>query len=204
MAYSASFTAGGIYSNEFEALLPFILSGDVKEVLEREVKENKYLKVNTESARQRMVTEIKKRLKVVDHEFWVYYKSCNAEERKLLLLYQVLKTYQLAWDFHFKITVPGFWAYRNEVDNYAYKMYLDELGSKRDDVHKWSETTKTKCITTFARMLRDSGMVKNEKIQKPGVDNDFYCYFIKRNETWALDIFLLSNPDKETLIKFCQ
>lgn len=204
MAYSASFTAGGIYQNEFDAILPFIISGKSEEMLVNEAEENKYLKINTESARKRVMAEIKKRLKSVNQEFWLFYQSCNGEQRKLLLFYLVIKTYQLAWDFHFKITVPGFWAYRNEVDTYAYKMYLDELGSKAEEVNKWSESTRTKCITNYTRMLRESGLVKNEKILKPDVGNDFYCYFIKRNETWALDIFLLSNPDKETLIKYCQ
>jgi hypothetical protein len=204
MDYTASFTAGGILFNEFEAILPYIKKREIKTFLQNEIKENKYLRINTESGRKRVGQEINKRVDTVNDEFWIFYQSQYLEERKLLLLYLCIKSYQLLWDFHFKVTIPGYWAYHHQLDDFAYKMYLDELGSKVNEVHSWSETTKKKCITNYIRMLKESGLVINGKIQKPGIDDMFYCYFIRVNELWALDAFLLSNQEKERITNFCQ
>ena len=181
-----------------------MLQPGINEYLTQEAKDNIYLKINTESARKRVVTELKKRIEKVDIQFWQAYSTCNEDEKKLLLFYLCCKTYQLVTDFHFKVTVPGFWTFRYELDTYAFKMYLDELASKDDTVHDWSDSTRKKCITNYVRMLKEAGLVSINKIQKPLVENSFYCYFISQQETWALDIFLLSNLEKETTINYCR
>src|SRR5687767_2292045 len=106
MSYSASFTAGGILFNEFEAILNFIEKEDFNEFILQEAKDNNFLKIKTEAARKRVVTEIKKRVESTSQDFWVFYKSCTQEERKILLFYLCCKSYQLVSDFHFKVTIP--------------------------------------------------------------------------------------------------
>jgi len=196
MAYSASFTAGGILFNEFEAILPYIML--------QEAKENKYLRINTESARKRVITELKKRIEAVNLDFWQHYVSCSSDEKRMLLFYLCCKAYKLVWDFHFKVTIPGFWAYRHEIDVFPYKMYLDELASKDEIVNGWSELTRKKCITNYVRMLHEAGIVRNKTLQKIDVGLEFYCFFIKNNEQWALDIFLLNNDEKQTVLNYCK
>lgn len=150
-----------------------------------------------------MITELKKRIKAVDQDFWNCYQQSTSEEKKLLLFYLCVKTYQLVWDFHFKVTVPGFWAYRHQLDDYAYKMYLDELSSKDEEVNSWSESTRKKCITNYVRMLNEAGLL-NSKLEKPHVDNSFYCCFLKWGQQWALDIYLLTKQEKELISEHCQ
>jgi len=205
MKYSASFTAGGILFNEFEAILPFVVQGEnMKIFLDKEIKENVYLRIATESARIRVTTEIKKRLKAGDPTFWNYYQSCTTDERKLLLFYLCVKTYHLVRDYHFKVTVPSFWAYRTVVDAAAYKMYLDELGSKDEEVDSWSETTQRKTITNYIRMLGEAGFLQGDKLQQIRMENSFYCFFLKQNDIWALDIFFLTNNEKQQIREACQ
>ena len=204
MAYSSSFTAGGILHNEFEAILPFLLQPGINEFLMQEAKDNIYLKIKTESARKRVVTELKKRIEKVDIHFWETYSASNEAEKKMLLFYLCCTTYQLVTDFHFKVTVAGYWTFTYEVDPFGYKMLLDELASKDETVHGWSDSTRKKCITNYVRMLKEAGLISSNKIQKPILENSFYCYFISQQQTWALDIFLLNNLEKETIINYCR
>ena len=180
MSYSASFTAGGLLFNEFESVLSFVQKDDFNEFILQEAKNNNYLKIKTEAARKRVVTEIKKRVEVVSPNFWEYYKSSSENEKKILLFYVCCKSYQLVWDFHFKVTIPGFWAYRHEVDIYAYKMYLDELSSKDETINSWSDSTRKKCITNYIRMLTEAGIIIGKKIQRPEVGHSFYCFFCEK------------------------
>lgn len=203
MEYSSSFTASGILYNEFEAVLPLVAEANVKDLLAIEIKENKLLKLPTEQSRKLIVTELKKRLDAAGNKFLPAYQNSSSEERKLLLFYLCVKTYQLVWDFHFKVTIPGYWAYRHEVDNYAYKMYLDELSSNDEGVARWSEATRKKCISNYIRMLNEAGL-NQAKLTKPNVTESFYCFFLKLGETWALDIYFLSKQEKETIANYCQ
>ena len=54
MDYTASFTAGVILFNEFEAILPHIKKEGTKDFLQRETEENKHLRINTESSSKRV------------------------------------------------------------------------------------------------------------------------------------------------------
>lgn len=204
MDYTASFTAGGILFNEFEAIVLSVKKAELRAFLQREIKENKYLKINTESGRKRVSQELIKRVEMVPDQFLSFYEFRIPEEKRLLLLYLCIKSYQLLWDFHFKVTIPGYWAYHHQLDDFAYKMYLDELGSKDDEVNGWSDSTKRKCITNYLRMLKESGLVVNGKLQRPNVDDEFYCYFIRTNDSWALDAFLLNEQDKEKISNYCK
>jgi hypothetical protein len=56
MNYSSSFTARGLFFNEFEAIYPFIVEENTIDFLRRKAKENLYLKISSESARKRVVT----------------------------------------------------------------------------------------------------------------------------------------------------
>jgi hypothetical protein len=146
--------------------------------------------------------EINKRIETASVGFWDFYNSRNTEEKKGLLFYLCVKTYQLIRDFHFRVTIPGYWAYHHHPDSYAYKMYLDELGSKYDEIHNWSESTRKKCVTVYMRMLKEAGFIINNRIQKPDFDDSFYSYFTTINERWALDIYLLNDQEKQTIITY--
>ena len=204
MKYSSSFTAGGLLFNEFEAILPALIAGNIEEFLRKESGENNYLKISTESARKRIITELKKRIISVPKEFWVHYSKSDDYQKKLFLFYVCTKTYLLIYDMHFKITTQAFWAYKQEIDIYPYKMYLDELSTKDEEIGSWSESTRQKCITNYFRMLRESGLLINKATKRPETVNDFYCYFVNHNETWALDIYFLDQTEKNKIINYCQ
>lgn len=204
MRYSSSFTAGGILYNEFESVLTLINSDNRDQLLAKEVSENRYFKINSEAARKRIVTEIKKRIVLLDDIFWNYYLTLTKEEKKLMLFYLCVRTYKLVQDFHIKITAKRFWTYQKQIDPNQYKMYLDELSSKEPPIEKWSESTRKKCITNYIRMLKEAGFINNNSLQKPQIETTFYCFFLKISAPWALDIFLLNNAEKETINNYCK
>ena len=204
MKYSVSFATGGILYNEFESILPLIFEKDRDQLLAEEVIRNQYIKINSEAARKRIINEIKKRINSVDDFFWKNYKLLNKEQKKLMLFYLCVKTYRLVQDFHLNITVNNYWTYQTQIDVNQYKMYLDELSSKEPSIEKWAESTKKKSITNYIRALKESGFSNNNKLQTPEAESHFYCYFLKNDAPWAMDIFLLNNQQKETITNYCK
>ncbi len=71
--YDANFTAGGLLFNEFKALEALLLSPDFKELIKLEEEENNVIGIATNSARKRIVSEIKRRYDQVEVNFWTHF-----------------------------------------------------------------------------------------------------------------------------------
>lgn len=201
--YSASFTAGGLLYPEICALLDILMSDDRENLLQKELEENKLLKINSEKSRKRIIHEIKKRLKKTDIVFWDYFKNHTEKEKRLLLFYLSLKTYRLVFDFHFNVTVEKFKGGISKLDPYYYQMWMDQMASTRPEVDKWATSTRKKLISVYLVMLKAAGMVKEMVLSPVHVEDNFWCYFIEKNDPWFLEACLLKEDTRKRLIKSC-
>jgi len=196
-----AFTSGALLRHEFDRLLPILLLEDSDSELTKEVKENNLFGVKTESARQRILTEIKRRLKVLPNGFWDFYEKADSFHRNLLLFFVVLKAYPLALDFHFEVVLAKWKRLDKKLDKFDLKMRMDELSSGNPSIDSWSESTKEKVLTVFLRMCKESGLLKNNEITKPLEQHlVFWRYFIEIDEPWFLEACLLSKIEREKLI----
>ena len=85
--YDANFTAGGILFNEFTAMEDMLLSEKFDERISIEEEENNVMGVATNSARKRIISEIKRRYNVAPNDFWIHFFGWNENEQKLALFY---------------------------------------------------------------------------------------------------------------------
>jgi hypothetical protein len=200
--YSASFTAGSLLHKETTALLPLLLSKNSESLLNDEIKQNILLKINTESSRKRTVSEIVKRISVVDIEFWEYYSNQNDVEQKVMLFYLCLKFYKLMFDFHFNVTLQQWNSSIPTVERFLYQMELNEISGKDDIVYNWKDQTKTKVISVYMNILKDIGMLNtvNFHLQPIDLEDSFYSYFVQKRELWFLDACLLNIQTKKNII----
>lgn len=203
MEYSASYTGAGLLYHETESLYPLLIKPNADSLLRKEVKENKYLKINSESSRQRVSQEIRKRIQFADKDFWSFYRTGNEKEKRLLLFYLAMKAYKMVYDFHFNVTVPRALSLELEIDLYKYRMRLEEIASVEQNVAGWSEETWEKLITRYVFMLETAGLSEANRLTKPDVPSHFYCFFIGKEEYWILDSFFLKQHEKEAIIKNC-
>lgn len=203
MDYSTSYTGGGLLFEVTEALYPLLTSQEADMLLFHEARENKLMKINSESSRIRIIQEVKKRLKHSDKRFWNFYATSSEKEKRLLLFYLCLKTYSLVYDFHFNVSAPRVIGLEMDVDRFKYQMRLDEIASSNAAVAKWSKTTTKKVVTSYIFMMQSAGLSTGSVFNKPDVNTSFYCYFVKIGDLWALDAFFLKTHEKEKLIKDC-
>jgi len=196
-----AFTSGALLRHEFDRLLPILKQEDSDSELTKEVKENNLFGVKTESARQRILTEIKRRLKVLPTDFWDFYERSDSSHRNLLLFFVVLKAYPLALDFHFEVVLAKWKRMEKNLDKFDLKMRMDELSSSNESIDSWSESTKEKVLTVFIRMIKESGLLKGMEITRPqDTSSPFWKYFIQIGESWFLEACLLSKTEREKLV----
>ncbi len=199
--YSISFTAGGLLYNETMSLLPVLKDVDSIKLLTNEAKKNEVLMINSESARKRVITEIKKRYKSVDKRVWENFDSFGKAEQKILLYYICLKTYKLLFDFHFSVLIEKWATGDKEILVESFSNFLEVLGSKDENVFSWTEKTLYKGAQVAVLMLKESGFIENDNLIKPHIDQNILKLIIENGDDWITDVVFLDMEDRNRLMQ---
>ena len=111
--YTSAFTACSFLFSEFNAVLPLLQSEDANQLLKEEAVNRHYLMVNNEASAKKILLEFKRRYASVPQEFWVWYETLDETAQKAALLYIIIKTYKLVFDFHVHVAIKKW----NSVDH---------------------------------------------------------------------------------------
>ena len=163
------------------------------DLLKEEVSNNRLLQVNSQKARQRFITEFKRRYNAVPLSFWTNFVNMNEAAQRAGLLYAILKAYKLAFDFHFNVTVKRW----NSVDQTLHKNDImrefSELSSRDAFVDSWTEKTKDKCASQYLTILRQAGLLqeKTDELLPLHLEASDFEYYVRSGEDWFLEACLL-------------
>ena len=198
--YRASFTAGALLLSEFRSIAHLIGCEDLVDQLNKEVQENSYLRLKTELARARVVTEMKRRLKFTPSEYWNGFSSWNEQEQKLFLFYLIMNAHPLVKDLQFEAVVQRWKMLITDISKQDLQLRLQEIESWDDEVSSWSDSTKTKVLTQMIRILTEAGLLQKGRLTKPlSYNDDFWKQFIQWDAAWFLEACLLSPKEIEAL-----
>lgn len=198
--YSAAITGGGFLFEETDALLPLLQSPDNKRLVEDELINNRILHINAEKSRIRNINEIRRRYAAMPPVFWEDYQAMSEEDRRIALLFVILKTYKILFDFQINVAIKKWNSVSRTIDLQDLAMEMNEIAAKDEFVDSWSENTKSKVASTYLSMLRKCGMLNREgKLMqlKPG-NADFY---LRIGERWFLEACFLAPYQIENIKK---
>jgi hypothetical protein len=200
--YSASRTSatGALFYREITALLPLLKQENFNDLLFQEVKENRYLQINAQSTRRRVINEIKNRLEYAFDGFFEQFEDSTPNEQVLMMFFLTLKSVPLIYDFHFDVTLSAWKGSSRVFDPFSYQMKLDEIGNGNETVREWAESTRKQILKVYKRMLKEAGFLKGVNLVKPVTSGDFFDSFIKNNELWFLEACFLTQTEREKLI----
>lgn len=191
--YTATITGCGFLYYEFLRILPLLMSEDSARLLKEEIDNNLLFQVNSQKARLRFLAEFKRRYNALPISFWNDFFKMNELSQRAGLLYVILKTYRLIFDFHFNVTVKRW----NSVDQRLRKtdimMELSELSSRDSFVDSWTDNTKSRCASQYLTILRQAGLLqeKTNKLLPIHLAPADYEYYIHSGEEWFLEACLL-------------
>ena len=191
--YTATITGCGFLYYEFLRILPLLMSEDSAKLLKEEIDNNLLFQVNSQKARLRFLAEFKRRYNALPISFWNDFFKMNELSQRAGLLYVILKTYRLIFDFHFNVTVKRW----NSVDQRLRKtdimMELSELSSRDSFVDSWTDNTKSRCASQYLTILRQAGLLqeKTNKLLPIHLAPADYEYYIHSGEEWFLEACLL-------------
>lgn len=189
--YSASMTGCGFVFNEFNSVLPLLMSSNSKELIKQEVINNQYLMMNSENTRKRCVSELQKRFAAVPESFWQYYLNLNDEDKRIALLYSLLKAYAILKDLHQNVVQPQWNSIDKTLngDNLLVEIY--NIASSDEFVDSWSEQTKQKIVSWYQTVLFQVGMLSraDQRLRQVRLIDD--TWFHEEGETWFLEACLI-------------
>lgn len=191
--YTATITGCGFLYYEFLRILPLLMSKDSTRLLKEEIDNNLLFQVNSQKARLRFLAEFKRRYNALPISFWNDFLKMNELSQRAGLLYVILKTYRLIFDFHFNVTVKRW----NSVDQRLRKtdimMELSDLSSRDPFVDSWTDNTKSRCASQYLTILRQAGLLqeKTNKLLPIHLPLADYEYYIRSGEEWFLEACLL-------------
>lgn len=199
--YTAALTGGGFLFEETDALLPLLMAPNSTELLRNEKVNNNFMHVNSETSRSRFIAEIKRRYEMMPRDFWEEYVKMPEGDRRAALLYVILKTYKIAFDFHINVTLKKWRSISKQVENSDLMIEFNEISAKDEFVDSWSDNTKGKIASIYITILRKAGMCdKKGCLQVLKIGNPEF-YLTGLGEPWFLEAALLEPYQIENLKK---
>lgn len=198
--YSAAITGGGFLFEETDALLPLLKSPDRETLIKDELVNNRLLHINAERSRGKAILEIKRRFDVMPPAFWDDYQSMSDNDRKIALLFVILKTYKILFDFQINVAIKKWNSVSRAIDLQDLAMEMNEIAAKDEFVDSWSDSTKAKVESAYLSMLRKCGMMDREGklVQLKPTNANFY---IRIGELWFLEACFLAPYQIENIKK---
>lgn len=183
-------TGCGFVFNEFNAVLPLLMQPNGKDLLKQEVKENKFLMMNSEKTRQRCASELLKRYNAVPFEFWEYYTSLSEEDKKVALLFPILQAYAILKELHENVVVSQWCSIDKTLTDRDLMMEIYNISSCDEFVDSWSDLTKEKIVSWYQTVLVQVGILSrnNQKLSPVRLTDD--SWFVNNGEMWFLEFCL--------------
>lgn len=200
MKYTASFTAGSLLLDETTRVLKYILNDEL-ELRKNEIIQKNIIKINSEAARKRVLQEIRIRNKVVDKSVWEKFENVSTREKKILLFYSTVKAYPILNDFMKDVIVNKWKSLRKDFSEREIEVFLDKKTAEHPEIEEWSETTRAKVIQVIQRILKEVGILVNDKLNALESAVHFWKFFVQLGDPWFLEYALLNREQRERIIE---
>ncbi|MBQ0129312.1 MAG: DUF1819 family protein [bacterium] len=199
--YSASLTACGLQFNEFNLMLPILLSDDRDALIKHEIENNDTLHINSHKSRQRVIAEYKRRVDAMPRDFWTWYLTLDEQAKRIALLYVILKTYRIAFDFHIKAVLRKWNSVVQTLAKPDLMMAFSEIAVNDAFVDSWTDNTKDTVAKSFLTILRQVGMLDlfNAQLKPLKAQPQAYAYYLNHGEDWFLEACLLQTYEIEQI-----
>ena len=199
--YSASLTACGLQFNEFNLMLPILLSDGRDALIKHEIENNDTLHINSHKSRQRVIAEYKRRVDAMPRDFWTWYLTLDEQAKRIALLYVILKTYRIAFDFHIKAVLRKWNSVVQTLAKPDLMMAFSEIAVNDAFVDSWTDNTKDTVAKSFLTILRQVGMLDlfNAQLKPLKAQPQAYAYYLNHGEDWFLEACLLQTYEIEQI-----
>lgn len=191
--YSASFTGATMMYSEMNIIVNMLLEDNSPGTVKKLKTDAQYLQINSTTARERVTIELVKRFNAVPVSFWERYVTLGEAQQKLALLFVILKTYKLLFEFQVNFAIVKYNSIDRTVSRNDVLAAMSEVASRDEFVDSWTQKTRERASTHYVTMLRQGGLVDelSGELKCPNVSDEDFVYYVKTGDIWFLQACFL-------------
>lgn len=193
--YRTSFTAGALDREAAVLVVEAVRRGTALETVSPDV-----LPINSAAGRRRKASELIRRLGSAPRETWEDLPYRSVAEQHLILYYCCLKTYRLLFDFHMDVVLPAWRAPDRTLRPHAARRFLERRADEHPEIDAWSPGTWDKVQQVMLKMLREAGLLRGERLQRPDVPAAFWHRFVRVGDRWYLEAVFLNQDQRAAVV----
>lgn len=152
---------------------------DVNDIKEKSLQDNIF-QLESEARKKEVASIITARLKNLDKQIIYSIENSNVETSKVLVLYAILKTDRLFFEFINEVYKEKILLKDLFIKDKDFNLFFQNKREQSEKVASWSEYTFKKLKQVYIRILFESGLIVNQKgdreIKIPIIESEVQDY----------------------------
>lgn len=166
---------------------------DVNFIKEKSLEDNVF-QLESEARKKEVASIITARLKDLDKQIIYNIENSNIETSKILVLYAILKTDRLFFDFINEVYKEKIVLKDLFIRDKDFSVFFQNKREQSEKVASWSEYTFKKLKQVYIRILFESGLIVNQKgdreIKIPIIESEIKDYLYSIGDSIYLNAIL--------------
>ncbi|NMM63714.1 DUF1819 family protein [Clostridium sp. P21] len=168
----------------------------LSEIKKKSLEENIF-QLESEARKKEVASIIASRLQILDKHIIEKIVKGNIETSKILVLYSIIKTDRLFFEFMNEIYKEKILLRDFYIKDKDFNLFFQSKREQSDKVASWTEYTLKKLKQVYIRILFECGLIKNQKgdreIKIPIVENEVKQYLYKIGDKIYINAILGDN-----------
>lgn len=166
---------------------------DVNDIKEKSLQDNIF-QLESETRKKEVASIITARLKDLDKQIIYNIENSNVETSKVLVLYAILKTDRLFFEFINEVYKEKILLKDLFIKDKDFNVFFQNKREQSEKVASWSEYTFKKLKQVYIRILFESGLIVNQKgdreIKVPIIESEVKDYLYSIGDKVYLNAML--------------
>jgi hypothetical protein len=189
MKYSADITAGSLKLTESRIVADLLLRGVDSRAWRQSILTENVLQSRTPATAIRLSRLIKKRLELMEPEFWKMVRDGTSSIATQAILAAAIKHSPLLGDFLDLVVREQYRIFSRTLSNKLWDDYLDGCRGRDPDMPVWNESTRKRLRSSVFQILAQAGYLENtesKKLQTVHIAPQVLGYLEKHHEQYVL------------------
>lgn len=194
MEYKSTIKSRPYLYKETKKASSLINSGlDINDIKEKSLRDNIF-QLDSETRKKEVASIISFRLKGLDKQIIYNIENSNIETSKILVLYAILKTDRLFFEFINEVYKEKILLRNLFIKDKDFNVFFQNKKEQSEKVASWSEYTFKKLKQVYIRILFESGLTVNQKgdreIKIPIIESEVKDYLYSIGDRVYLNAIL--------------
>ena len=165
-SYSGDLSGGSLLVRESRLIAALLLENASNEQWHESIHVNNILQKRSTATAERVTIAIRRRLELVEPEFWRALRDGDDELATQVALCATLQRNLLVVEFMEQVVKDAYITQEEKLEPYQWLDFLDDAGNRDPKLLNWSEQTVDRSAKVVFRILAEAGYLVNTRNKK--------------------------------------